>query len=566
MSLLIRRAISLLGKHEHRRLEQAAISPANAQRRFLVELLKRNAATVFGREHGFASICTEADYRRHVPIRDYEGFRPYINRVMRGEPMVLTTDRPVMFTMTSGTTAEPKLIPVTRESQLIESALTRQWFYRALLDHPEFMDHSGIGIVSRAVEGFTASGIPYGSASGMTYKNIPWLIRRVQAIPYEACEILDYDRRYFVTARFALDANVSFIATANAGTLIRLARTIAEHSPELVRAIHDGDLGVTSSRQRRLFARLQARLKPDAARARMLGAILQQRGSLRPRDFWPMLRLIGCWVGGSVGIQTSRLAEYYGETPIRDLGYMASEGHFTVPCEDQTARGTLALNSNYYEFVPIEHTECSQPEVLSSHELEDGKRYSILLTTASGLYRYRINDIVEVAGHYKRAPLLAFVRKEGEMANISGEKIHANQLLLAVEQARHKFDLSIEQFQVTPNYQRSRYEIFLELSDEVSRSELQKFLMEVVSALSRFNIEYDQKRASRRLGAPCLHIMSQGWADCAYRRMIAAGQRDTQYKWPILLSERNPADEGSIICSIEAQSREFTIRELGAAA
>jgi len=529
-------------------------------------MLKQNAATVFGRQYGFASIRTEADYRRHVPVRDYEGFRPYINRMMRGESMVLTTGQPVMFTMTSGTTAEPKLIPVTRESQLIESALTRQWFYRALLDHPEFMDHSGIGIVSRAVEGFTASGVPYGSASGMTYKNIPWLIRRVQAIPYEACEILDYERRYFVMARLALGASVSFIATANPGTLIRLARAIAEHAPELVRAIHDGDLGVTSSRQRKLFARLRARLKPDPARARILGAILHQRGSLRPRDFWPMLRLIGCWVGGSVGIQASRLAEYYGETAIRDLGYMASEGHFTVPCEDQTARGTLALNSNYYEFIPIEQTESSQPDVLSSHELENGERYSILLTTTSGLYRYRINDIVEVAGHYKRAPLLAFVRKEGEMANISGEKIHANQLQLAVEQAKHKFNLSVEQFRVTPDHLKSRYEFFLELSSEVSRSELQKFLVEVDSALSRFNIEYDQKRASRRLGAPCLHIMSQGWADRAHRRMIAAGKRDTQYKWQILLSERNPADEDSIICSIEAQSRKFTVHELGAAA
>jgi hypothetical protein len=367
-------------------------------------------------------------------------------------------------------------------------------------------------------------------------------------------------------ARFALGANVSFIATANPATLVRLARTISEHSPELVRAIHDGDLGVTSSRQKRLFARLLARLKPDPERARILGSILHHRGRLRPCDVWPMLRLIGCWVGGSVGMQAARLGEYYGETPIRDLGYMASEGHFTVPGEDQTPGGTLALNSNYYEFIPIEQTEYSQPDVLSSHELEDGKLYSILLTTASGLYRYRINDIVEVTGHYKRAPLLAFVRKEGEMANISGEKLHANQLLLAVEQVRLKFDLSVEQFRVTPDYRRSRYEIFLELSNEVSRSELQKFLVEVDSALSRFNIEYAQKRASRRLSAPCLHIMSRGWADRTHRQMIAAGKRDTQYKWQILLLERNPADEDSIDFSLEAESRISAIHELGAAA
>src|SRR5712692_9324653 len=146
------------------------------------------------------------------------------------------------------------------------------------------------------------------------------------------------------------------------------------------------------------------------------------------------------------------------------------------------------------------------------------------------------------------------------MANISGEKIHANQLQLAVEWARCKFDLSIEQFRVTPDYQKSRYEIFLEPGKEVSCSELQKFLVEVDRALSRFNVEYAQKRASRRLNAPCLHLMSPGWADRTHRQLIAAGQRDTQCKWQILHLERNPADENSIICSIESPTRESAVR------
>jgi hypothetical protein len=566
MSLLIRKAIRWLGSRENRRLDQAALAPAPAQRHVLLELLRQNAATAFGRQHGFASIRTEADYSRQVPIRDYEGFRPYINRLMAGASSILTARQPVMFTMTSGTTTEPKFIPVTWSSLLIESALTRQWFYRALLDHPEFMDHAGVGIVSRAIEGLTASGIPYGSASGMTYKNIPWLIRRAQGIPYEACEILDYDQRYFVMARFALGANVSFIASANPGTLVRLAQTIDEHSTELVRAIHDGNLGATSSNQTILFDRLQSRVRPDPARARFLGSVLERRGTLRPRDFWPQLKLIGCWIGGSVGMQTMKLGKYYGATPIRDLGYLASEGHFTVPFEDQTARGTLALNSNYYEFIPMDQAESIRPDILSSHEVEAGKRYSILLTTSGGLYRYRINDIVEVAGHYRRAPLLAFVRKEGEMANICGEKIHLNQLLLAVEQTRRKFNLALEQFRVTPDFQASRYDIFLELSDEVSQSAWHAVLLELDGSLARLNIEYEQKRASRRLAAPCLHIMARGWAERAHRQMIAEGKRDTQYKWQTLTLERNRTDEDWIIYSIEAQSARSAVHELGAAA
>ncbi|PYS41814.1 MAG: acyl-CoA synthetase [Acidobacteria bacterium] len=566
MSLLTRSAIRALGQRESRRLDRSAIAPAIAQQHFLFRLLAKNAETSFGRKHGFASIRTEADYRRRVPIRDYEEFRPYITRMMKGEQAVLTAAPPVMFTMTSGTTSEPKFIPVTRESQSIESALTRQWFYLVLRDHQEFMDHAGVGIVSKAVEGFTPSGIPYGSASGMTYKNIPWLIRRVQAIPYEAFEILDYDQRYFVMARFAIGAHVSFIATPNPSTLVRLARTFTEHSELLVRAIHDGTLGVTSSRQPKLFARLQAWLKPDPARARILNSLLNLHGALYPRDIWPTLALIGCWVGGSVGLHARKLNEYYGDTPIRDLGYMASEGHFTVPCADRTAGGILALNSNYYEFIPEEQTASDHPDVCSSHELEDSRRYSIVLSTANGLYRYRINDIVEVTGHHKRAPLLAFVRKEGEMANITGEKIHVNHLLLAVAQVRRKFNLAVEQFRATPDYLKSRYEIFLELSKEIPRSELHEILLTLDGLLSQVNIEYEQKRTSGRLRAPCLHIMQRGWAERAHRRLVAGGKRDTQYKWQTLSGEQSPADREAIGFTIEAQDQNLAARCLEAAA
>jgi hypothetical protein len=566
MSLLMRSTIDLLGQSESRRLDQAAIAPAIAQERFLLKLLAKNAKTSFGLEHGFASIRTEAEYRRHVPIRDYEEFRPYVARMMKGDLKVLTAAQPAMFATTSGTTSEPKFIPVTRESQSIESALTRQWFYLALRDHPEFMDRAGVGIVSKAVEGFTPSGIPYGSASGMTYKNIPWLIRRVQAIPYDAFEILDYDQRYFVMARFSIGASASFIATPNPSTLARLARTSAEQSEKIVRAIHDGTLGVTSFRQEKLFARLQARLKPDPARARLLTSLLNEHGSLRPRDFWPALGLIGCWVGGSVGLHAQKLYEYYGEAPIRDLGYMASEGHFTLPCADQTAGGILALNSNYYEFISEEQTAKAQPDVLSSHELEYGRRYSILLTTASGLYRYRINDIVQVTGHHDRAPLLAFVRKEGEMANITGEKIHLNHLLLAVEQARRRFNLSVEQFRATPDYLRSRYEVFIELRNEFSRAELQQVVLELDASLSQVNIEYAEKRTSGRLRMPCLHLMSRGWAESAHRQLVAGGKRDTQYKWQTLCCEGSPANREAIIFTIEAEDQSQASRCLEAAA
>ena len=555
--MLLKNLIRLRGKIESLALDNACRQPEEAQREVLFKILRRNADTIFGREHGFASVANEADYRRRVPVSEYERLRPYVKRIIAGEKSVLTKAAPFMLTMTSGTTGEPKYIPVTRESQAHNSSLMRQWLYRALCDHPKFLDRASVGIVSRAIEGYTPSGLAYGSASGLIYKNIPWLIRRAYAVPYLVSELHDYDQRYFVTARFALAARVSFIATPNPSTLIRLAALCIEHQEKLFRAIHDGTLGIDSPGQQDVCDRLAAKLKPDPTRARTLSQIVENRGFLLLADCWPDLKLIGCWTGGSVRAQTRKLPMHYGDTPLRDLGYLASEGRITVPCQDHTPSGILALRSGYFEFIAEEEEDADadaapQPLVLSSHELEKGKRYSILLTTTGGLYRYKINDIVEVTGFYRRAPLLAFVRKGGEMANITGEKMHVNHIVQAIDEVRRRFNLEIEQYRAIPDFARSRYEIYLELERPAALEMLRdEVLPELDRALARVNLEYDQKRQSKRLGAPCLHLMSRGWADAALRRHVAAGKRDTQYKWRILCSEQSPENLQAIASTIE---------------
>ena len=558
MLKFLKLAHQLRGKIESLALDRAASEPEKAQRRFLANLLSKNADSLFGKIHGFADIRSEADFRRQIPVRDYEDFRPFVNRIMNGEQSVLTKENPFMFTMTSGTTSEPKYIPVTRESQAHNSSLMRQWIYRAERDHKGLTAQPGVGIVSRAIEGYASSGLPFGSASGLIYKNIPWFIRRAYAIPYAVSEIEDYDERYFALARFALGSRISFIATANPSTLLRLAEVCVKNQEKLIRAIHDGTLGLNAPKQPVLCAELEKTLKPNPARAKQLMRVVAEHGFLRLADCWSDLRMLGCWLGGSVGMQASKLARFYGDTPLRDLGYMASEGHFTIPSEDNEPAAILALNSSYYEFIPEEEEDSPQPTILSSYELEIGKRYSILLTTAAGLYRYKIADIVEVTGFYRRAPLLAFVRKAGEMASITGEKLHANHLLKAVECVRQKFKLKIEQFRAVPNFKLSRYEIYLELQENFPSDKLRsEVLPKIEDELQRVNIEYKQKRQSQRLAAPCLYLMKRGWAEFVFRRQVAAGKRDTQYKWRILCPQPCEEDEPFIIRKIEAETLYF---------
>ena len=554
MLKLLKFAHRLRGKFESRVFDRATAEPEKIQRRFLLNLLGENTETQFGALHKFSEIRSENDFRERIPIRDYEDFRPFINRIIKGEQSVLTKENPFMFTMTSGTTDEPKYIPVTRESQAHNASLMRQWIYRAEGDHKGLTSQPVVGMVSRAVEGFTDSGLPCGSASGLIYKNIPWFIRRAYAVPYTVSEIKDYDERYFVTARFALASRVSFVGTPNAGTLLRLAQVCADRQEDLIRAIHDGTLGVELNKQIKISAELKAMLEPNPARAGELTRVAAKNGFLRFADCWSDLRLVGCWLGGSVGIQAAKLTEHFGNVPLRDLGYMASEGSFTLPFEDESSSGILALENNFYEFVPEEEIDSERPRTLLTNELETGKRYGILLTTAAGLYRYKINDIVEVTGFYRRAPLISFVRKAGEMANITGEKMHVNHIIQAVETVGKKFNFKIEQFRAAPNFDDCLYEIYLELKEKfLPREQCREILFEIDRELQRVNIEYEQKRQSKRLAAPVIYLMKRGWSNEGLRRHIAGGKRDTQYKPQILCSESHAADKLFIDRNIKSE-------------
>ena len=146
--------------------------PWETQQRVLLDIVRRNCDTRFGREHGFDKISCYKDFAAAVPVQDYESLRPYIEEQEgTGEP-ALNAERPVMYAQTSGTTGKPKLIPILarslnqlKRSQSIQSfvqfSAVPQTFYGRIL-----------GITSPAVEGTLESGTPYGSASGHISKNI----------------------------------------------------------------------------------------------------------------------------------------------------------------------------------------------------------------------------------------------------------------------------------------------------------------------------------------------------------------------------------------------------------
>jgi hypothetical protein len=546
-----------------RRFDRAAAEPERAQVAVLRALLRQNAKTAFGREHGFGAIRTVADYRRAVPLRDYEALRPYVRRIVEGEAAVLTADPVTAFATTSGTTGEPKLVPVTAAWLGRMATLVRLWMLGAVRDHPGLLRGAPLTIVSPAIEDCTPRGVPVGALSGLLHRSLPAAVERAQAVPYAAHLIADPDARAFVLLRLALARAVSVIGTPNATTLIRLAQVARQQADGLLRAIHDGLLGIPwpafhaepgldGPAARRALA---ARLRPDPVRARTLAAAARARGELRLHDAWPELGLIGCWLGGTAGQHTRRLAAGYGAAPLRDLGLVASEGRVTLPLSDGTAAGPPALDAGFFEFIPEEAMDMSDPPVFLAHELEPRGRYGVVLSGANGLYRYDLNDVVEVRGHHRRAPLLAFVRKGRDMTSITGEKLHLNHVRDALRQAEDATRVEVWQYRLIPDVDACRYDLLVETGEAgLDALGAEAFARAFDEGLGRVNVEYAAKRRTRRLAGPRLAVMRPGWAERQCQAEFAQGRRDVQHKWRALAAEWDPASRAAVIRTWEEKA------------
>jgi hypothetical protein len=544
MRLLVK-AATFVTRRQWTRWHKLTSKPQETQDRLLVDIIERNRATRFGRDHRFKSIRSPSEYRNQVAIADYERLRPYVELVKNGELDALTAEPVDMFTMTSGSTGEPKLIPVTARTRENHRQLTRLWYYRALVDHPDLFNGKLLGIVSPAVEGRTPSGIPFGAASGLIYQSSPRWIQNAYGVPYEVLELKDFEAKYYLIMRLALEQDISFFGTPNPSTILKLVQSASQNKYDIIKDIQDGTITPRFDLPAELRASLESRLGKNLPRARRPESLIKHDGALRPKEYWPRLQLIGCWKGGSAGVRLKEFAGWFGKTtPVRDLGYMASEAQITLPVFDSGSAGILAVDKNFYEFIPESEINASAPTILTCSELEEGSLYYIILTTAGGLYRYDINDVVHVAGFYNQTPLIEFVRKGRDVTSITGEKLHVNQVIGAMARAQRAAGVAVQHFRACADVEKSLYVFSVELDGVMpSRESLSQLLQELDLGLRELNVEYAQKRQSRRLGAPVLCVMKPGWFERKAQANLKRGGRDTQFKEQLLCVTPEDPDE-----------------------
>ncbi|MBO9634529.1 MAG: GH3 auxin-responsive promoter family protein [Chitinophagaceae bacterium] len=460
------------------------------QENIFKELLKTVKLTEFGKDHNLDQVSVYEEFIQAVPIRDYEQFKPYIEKIKEGKHNVLWKGKPIYLAKTSGTTSGVKYIPISKESisNHINSARNALLCYIAESGNSQFTDGKMI-FLSGSPELDRIGGIPTGRLSGIVNHHVPSYLRRNQLPSYETNCIEDWETK--------LDKIVE--------ETIKQDMTLISGIPPWMQMYFDR---------------------------------LMEKTGKRIKDIFPNFSVL---VHGGVNFEPyrQRLFESIGQKIAAVETFPASEGFFAFQ-DSQNAEGLL-LNTNsgiFFEFVPAGEIFSPNPTRLSLKDVKAGENYALIVNSNAGLFGYNIGDTVKfvstnpyrlvVTGRTKH-----FISAFGE--HVIGEEVEYSLIKAAEEEGVHITEFTVAPF-VQQGKGQSYHEWFIEFDN--APADLGRFADRVDNYLRQKNIYYNDLITGNIL-LP-LHIRSvkkNGFID--YMKSI--GKLGGQNKVPRLSNDRKIA-------------------------
>lgn len=469
-------------------------NPFAAQNKTFKQILGHAKNTAFGRDHGFSEIQSYEDFKKRVPIADYEELRPYIDRVVSGEPDVLWPGKPLYLAKTSGTTSGVKYIPISKESmpEHIKAARNALFCYIHETGNSEFIDGriiflQGSPLLERK------KGINTGRLSGIVANHVPAYLQKNRLPSYQTNCIEDWEEKVDAIVEETINEDMRLISGI----------------PPWVQMYFD-------------------KLK-------------NRSGGKKIGDIFPHFSL---FVYGGVNFEPyrARLEESIGRRVDSIETYPASEG-FIAFQDSQKEKGLLLLLDAgiFYEFIPAEEYFNENPTRISLEDVELDRNYAIILNTNAGLWGYSIGDTIKfvskdpyrilVTGRIKH-----YISAFGE--HVIGEEVEHAILSVASEE-----NVEITEFTVAPQVSPEEgglpyHEWFVEFAK--APHDIDQFRLKVDQALQQKNTYYFDLVEGKIL-QPL--VMRQMEADAFRNYMKSQGKLGGQNKVPRLSNDRNIAQE-----------------------
>jgi hypothetical protein len=544
---LIRLALTIVGKKGLAELRKKSADAKKAQEEALRAFLTNSKDTVYGKEHSFQTILEAGTpeelfelFRKHVPINDYEILRPYVERHKNGEANILFPGKPKMYATTSGTTKEPKWIPITEQYyQEVYKKSNQFWFYTMIQNKPKVFYGKTLSIVGKAIEGAAPDGTVFGSISGISQRDIPEFMKVLHTAPADVFHIADYKARYYAIMRMGIEQDVTLIITANPSTLVEMQVNVNEFFDEYVNDIENGTLSSRFPIADDIRKILESRLKPNPKRAEELRQLKVRHGTVLPKHYWPNMQIVNVWMCGNTTVYLEKVRNSFPEnTFFHEFGYFATECKAGLVLKSNTLDTVSLGHKIYFEFIHESELDSPNPKVYQLWEVKKGERYCPVVTTSAGLYRYNMTDLVEITGYYNEFPLLKFIQKVNGTISLTGEKLNERQFIEAIRNCSHEYGLPLNFFVGFASPERSNYRFYYEFIDQtISQTRAEELTKAVDARLKEYNPEYASKRDSNRIKAPDTSLLVKDSFEQFKAACIEKGYRDGQFKLNLLLQD-----------------------------
>ncbi|MGB5469162.1 MAG: GH3 auxin-responsive promoter family protein [Woeseiaceae bacterium] len=406
------------------RFRRAVSNVEAVQRRLLNTYLSRNAATAFGRANDFCRLTSWEDYSAQVPIGTYDDFQPWITRIAEGEDHVLTAEKVDMLEPSSGSSGAEKWVPYTRTLQAEYRRAVAAWMAQNFIDSPGLLGGRAYWSLTPQPpkQERTHTRVPVGFDDDSAYLGglAQRLVNLTLVTRPELKKIHDMERFRHVTLLLLLRcADLRLVSVWHPSYLLLLLAHLRGHWSGL---LADLQAGINLSDP-------QLQISADPARARELDRL----GPDDPTAIWPALRLISCWGDAHAAGPLEDVRSSFPGVAVQPKGLVATEAFATLPFGGHRP---LAVRSHFFEFVD------GHGDVHPSWSLQQGESYSIVVTTGGGLYRYRLQDRVEVTGFLRGVPSFCFRGKEDNISDHFGEKLDETFVAKCLETVFDKFGLA----------------------------------------------------------------------------------------------------------------------------
>lgn len=466
---------------------------AAAQQQVLMKLMRDAAHTAFGKDHDFASIKSYEDFKKRVPVRDYEGLRPYIDRVVAGEADVMWKGKPEYFAKTSGTTSGAKYIPISKESmpEHLKAARNALLTYINETGKADFVNGKMIFLQGSPVMSIK-NGIKVGRLSGIVANLVPAYLQRNRMPSYKTNCIEDWETK--------VDAIV--------GETINEDMTLISGIPPWVQMYFD--------------------------------RLTEKSGGKKIKDIFKNLQL---FVYGGVNYEPYRakIEGSIGRQIDSIETYPASEGFIAYQDSQQDKSLLLLADAGmFYEFIPAAEYYNDNPRRLSLEQVELDQNYALVLNTNAGLWGYSIGDTVKFVS--KNPYKILVTGRIKHFISAFGEHVIGEEVEHALWSVAQRDGLSITEFTVAPQINPPEgglpyHEWFVEFA--TTPADLVAFAHKVDEALQKKNIYYHDLITGKVLQPLVIRSLKKN-AFVDYMR--AEGKLGGQNKVPRLSNDRKIAD------------------------